>query len=363
MRKSLFVIYYLFFVICLHSQEQNIDDILNYTLSYRGLTKNDITIPIDFYASAEKSTTNDSKLLLPLVRDMMINPNRSKGWLDSISQLEPHNLQAIVTEMLEMSGYPSNLKIHENNFSNKINDLLGMMEEHYWKTVKREKEILKVFSGDELIFLRKNLFSLLEESDNDDGSNFDIFNYNRQRDSSLATSKKTMDLLSRLGKDKISNAALSNFYFCYELFKYVTKHKDELNRYYDTFRTPNKFGVTIELNDKKIIIGGKENNIYKGDYAFIIDLGGDDIYNIENKNSESGDGFSCIIDLAGNDYYTTSSDFALAGGLFSSGFIFDKEGDDFYESIGNGNLGAAIGDSVCCMTKKETIPIKEFHFQ
>src|SRR4030095_13849447 len=256
---------------------------------------------------------------------------------------EPHNLQAIVTEMLEMSGDPSNLKIHENNFSNKINDLLGMMEEHYWKTVKREKEILKVFSGDELIFLRKNLFSLLEESDNDDGSNFDIFNYNRQRDSSLATSKKTMDLLSRLGKDKISNAALSNFYFCYELFKYVTKHKDELNRYYDTFRTPNKFGVTIELNDKKIIIGGKENNIYKGDYAFIIDLGGDDIYNIENKNSESGDGFSCIIDLAGNDYYTTSSDFALAGGLFSSGFIFDKEGDDFYESIGNGNLGAAIG--------------------
>jgi hypothetical protein len=54
--------------------QQDINTILDKTLSYRGLTRQDITIPIDFYASGEKSPTNDSKLLLPLVRDMMISP-------------------------------------------------------------------------------------------------------------------------------------------------------------------------------------------------------------------------------------------------------------------------------------------------
>jgi hypothetical protein len=51
--------------------------------------------------------------------------------------------------------------------------------------------------------------------------------------------------------------------------------------------------------------------------------------------------FSCIIDLSGNDYYTSNSNYSLAGAVFSSGFIFDKEGDDTYKGK-NVTLGSAI---------------------
>ncbi len=54
-------------------------------------------------------------------------------------------------------------------------------------------------------------------------------------------------------------------------------------------------------------------------FDFIIDVGGDDVYNIDNDEENKdgfGNGLSCIIDLAGNDYYTTKSNFALAGALF-----------------------------------------------
>ncbi len=51
--------------------------------------------------------------------------------------------------------------------------------------------------------------------------------------------------------------------------------------------------------------------------------------------------FSCIIDLSGNDYYTTSSNYSLAGSVFSSGFIFDKEGDDIYKGK---NVSLRFGD-------------------
>jgi hypothetical protein len=65
--------------------QNDVNSVLDYTLSYRGLTREDVTIPIDFFSAAEKSPTNDSKLLLPIVRDIMINPLRSMTWLDSVS--------------------------------------------------------------------------------------------------------------------------------------------------------------------------------------------------------------------------------------------------------------------------------------
>lgn len=355
MIKRLIAVYMLLFTICTFAQERNINDILDYTLSYRGLTRQDVTIPIEFFTSAEKSPTNDAKLMLPLVRDIMVNPLRSMTWLDSVMLYTGKDLTELITEMFQQIGYGHVKGDHKFSFTSRINDILDLMEERVEKSHTNEMDLLKVYSMEELKFLQENLFSITEEDDNDDASNFDIFKFNIARDSSIKTSKKAMELLSRINMDKIANENIEDFFFCYELFKYVSDNTDLLNRYYDSYKTPNRFGVTLDIGGRKIIIGGKENNIYSGDYAFIIDLGGDDVYNIERPTpSRKGEpplqggelslgGFSCIIDLSGNDFYTTSSDFALAGGLFSSSFIFDKEGDDIYESKGSGNLGAAIG--------------------
>ena len=346
MPKRLFIIYFLFISACSVSQERNINDILDYTLSYRGLTRQDITIPIEFFSAAEKSPTNDSKLMLPLVRDMMINPLRSISWLDSIMLYSGKDLPETVIGMFGLISCEFILKNNKSGFSNSINELLDKIEEHIEQTKANQEKLLNSYSHNELRFLRDNLFSIIEESENEDGSNTDIFKFNKARDSSIETSRKTMELLAKIDLDKVTNISSSDFSFCYELYRFVSKNEELLNSYYDTYRNPNKFGVTVEVLGRKIVIGGKEKNTYDGDYAFIIDLGGDDVYHFPLEKGDKGGfekGFRCIIDLSGNDHYSTSNDFALAGGLFSSSFIFDKSGDDAYESKGAGNLGAAIG--------------------
>ena len=64
--------------------QQSIDQILDQTLSFRGLTREDITIPINL--DKEKSPRNDAKLLLPVVKDLMQEPLRSFGFMDSVIQ-------------------------------------------------------------------------------------------------------------------------------------------------------------------------------------------------------------------------------------------------------------------------------------
>lgn len=354
MKKSVFL-FCLFTAVCSFAQEQNINDILNYTFSYRGLTRSDITIPIDFYASAEKSTTGDAKLLLPLVRDMMINPLHSMTWLDSMGEWGNFDLEKLILNSFNISGY-------------NINQLYWIRvivrEETYTETLHREiKDIHNfdneltgnIFNKSEVKFLDKNLMSIIEESDNDDGANTDIFKYNAARDSSMLISKQVMDLLSKINQDLIFKNSQNAFKFCYEQYGSLknadekTLNNIELNKklkHYNNEYISGDYYYYSDEDEIRIAIGGSGKNAYNGHFDFIIDFGGDDIYNIDNTDIDKKDlssGFSCIIDLSGNDYYTTSSDFALAGALFSSSFIFDKEGDDFYESKGNGNLGAAIG--------------------
>ncbi|HMQ98455.1 MAG TPA: hypothetical protein PKE39_05485, partial [Ignavibacteria bacterium] len=358
------------------SQQRDINSLLDQTLRNRGLTREDITIPIEFFSTAEKNPTNDVKLTLPLVKDMMTNP------LGSISHGRPNNarmdLMDNLASMTDLEIYEAVSKIMQLRFVNQehifnlfdlwlpravrlydgLNNPKLELTDKLFSMIKEAKHsqdsLTAIFSNSDKEFLNKNIFSILEESESDDNSNFDILKYNAARDSSILTSKKTMDILSKLDLTMMDFSSFNSFKMCNTLYNYV---KDSLkqNSLSDLSRHNNKFvqGDFYYYSDEdgiRIAIGGPGKNIYTGKFDFIIDLGGDDIYNIDHppltKRGQGGvldGGLSCIIDLTGNDYYTTTSDFALAGGLFSSSFIFDKEGDDFYESKGSGNLGAAIG--------------------
>jgi hypothetical protein len=334
------------------SHPQQNPHVLDDALRFRGLNRNDITIPLDFFNTAEKSPTASTKLILPITARLLNNPLQSFAWIDSIGGWNDSDLTYQVFKMHQMSYLYDKPEIYnfryihyrplENSKDFSFNEML--------RGLKRYKDILKKlftnYSSEEINFLKLNLFSLFEESDKDDPSNYDIFKFNKARDSSIAVSKKTMDLLNKLDKKDIYLSSAIAFGCLYELYFYL---KDK-NKNYEKqlikeleIETENDSFLYVFTKDKlKIAIGGKGNNVYKGRFNLIIDFGGDDVYEIEN-NDPMNNGFSCIIDLSGNDYYTTSNNFALAGGLFSSSFIFDKEGDDAYESRGSGNFGAAIG--------------------
>lgn len=334
-----------------HSQ-QSLDSILDFTLSYRGLTQQDITIPVNF--DKEKSPTNDSKLILPVVKDIMKNPMRSFGFMDSVMSYKDSDLLTLINKMFGLNNYPeanSIISIRNDEALSNISLLLNdpesfgnELKKFLLDEKKRENELIKNYSKEDRAYLSKYLMSIISESEDAEGSNSDIFLFNKERDSSIAISRNTMDILSRIDRALIRSNSFYNFKTMLDLYSNLSEHEknNSSNDKYDR-DADNDLIYYSEDDGIRIAVGGTGKNIYTGHYDIIIDLGGDDVYNIDRLTDDLfKNNFSCIIDLSGNDLYTTSSNYSLAGTVFSSGFIFDKEGDDTYKG-----KNVALGSAIC----------------
>lgn len=116
------------------------------------------------------------------------------------------------------------------------------------------------------------------------------------------------------------------------------------------------------------VIGGDGYNIYRGDFALIIDVGGadlydfyeprpgsfrltldldgDDVYRGDRRSQGAGvGGAEVLADFAGDDVYRAES-YSQGSGLLGVGVLYDESGDDFYSSSwasqGAGFLGIGI---------------------
>ncbi|MBS3999398.1 MAG: HEAT repeat domain-containing protein [Desulfobulbaceae bacterium] len=98
----------------------------------------------------------------------------------------------------------------------------------------------------------------------------------------------------------------------------------------------------IDTKYGKFALGGTGKDTYKGDFALIVDLGGDDNYELEVKDKLSNitNPLRLIIDFNGNDNYK-SGDFGLGCGYFGVNAVFDLNGNDKYQA-GNYSLGCGI---------------------
>ncbi|MGH8015237.1 MAG: hypothetical protein ACREBV_03510, partial [Candidatus Zixiibacteriota bacterium] len=91
-------------------------------------------------------------------------------------------------------------------------------------------------------------------------------------------------------------------------------------------------------------VGGPDNDYYTGDYKFILDFGGDDVYDLSyDENNPHG---VIIIDMSGNDSYRSLSNFTLGSGCMSVGLLIDLDGNDRYDAksfgIGSGYFGYGV---------------------
>lgn len=104
-----------------------------------------------------------------------------------------------------------------------------------------------------------------------------------------------------------------------------------------------EFEKRIETPSGVIVVGGYGPNRYRGEFVYLIDLGGDDIYELERTDSPQ-----FIHDLSGNDAYVALTDFSIGSGLFYPAFLVDCAGDDIYSgksfSLGSGlfSVGALV---------------------
>ena len=92
----------------------------------------------------------------------------------------------------------------------------------------------------------------------------------------------------------------------------------------------------MEYEFGEVIVGDTGKNIYTNDFAVIIDLGGDDIYQCGRQTSM----VHLIVDRAGDDVYE-AEDYALACGYFGVSILLDELGDDVYRA-GNYSLGCGV---------------------
>ena len=92
--------------------------------------------------------------------------------------------------------------------------------------------------------------------------------------------------------------------------------------------------ATRETPYGTFVLGGSGPNAYSGDFALIIDLGGDDRYYGRAGAAVGGlsHTVSAVIDLGGNDLYVSSKPANFACGVLGLGALVDVSGDDVYRS-------------------------------
>jgi hypothetical protein len=88
----------------------------------------------------------------------------------------------------------------------------------------------------------------------------------------------------------------------------------------------------------RVAFGTAGADVYRGKFAFILDPGGDDTYELEYDPAHPS---RIIIDLEGNDRYLGLTDAALAAGLWGTQILCDLAGNDTYQAA-KLDLGAGM---------------------
>jgi hypothetical protein len=190
-------------------------------------------------------------------------------------------------------------------------------------------------SNDEVVFLQNQLPKVVLEDTLDEKLSVE------ELDSIQKTEEKlTQELVPIIRKSQYSFISFDDEAPLF--FSDIKSGLDSLRSFLNTPIETNK-AIIWENAELDAIIGGTGPNHYKGDYALIIDLGGDDIYELTRRSNFEN---QIIIDLGGNDKYFALEDYALASGYFGYSVLIDAAGDDLYQgknfSVGCGFFGCGL---------------------
>ena len=182
----------------------------------------------------------------------------------------------------------------------------------------------------EINFLKKYADSIIYSSNIDTDNPFKFHNSTNRLDSIAEVFFNYAELYS---ETNVNNIGFSLYLHFLKLNQLTISNLKDLKKDIKT--------TVIETNLGKIAIGGPGDDTYTGNYILIIELGGNDKYNLieNNKNLIVLSPIRCLIDLSGNDSYN-AGDYALGGAYFGINMLLDYAGDDKYNA-GNVSLGSA----------------------
>jgi hypothetical protein len=211
---------------------------------------------------------------------------------------------------------------------------------------KIEQAVSKL-SEDELDFVKANFPRILLEDVKDEFKTPEELDKEADQEEELA--REMIPYLARIDLDKIlwaGEGLASATQVCVPLLRdYLATTPEFKSLVKDKRDRMNDLIFRLETSSGEIIIGGPGSSRYTGSPSIIIDLGGDDEYNILAPQDNPG-GSSVIIDLGGNDLYKAEDDFVYGSGFLGVGILVDLSGDDTYLtknfSLGSGLFGVGI---------------------
>lgn len=192
--------------------------------------------------------------------------------------------------------------------------------------------VFAVFTDEEKDFLMKHRFELTDYFAED------VYIHSDEDLERLERNRRTIELGSKIDQAKLfeindkTGAFIPDTIF--EVFQWMKEHPDV---------------KSIETDWGKIGFGSEGHDWWRdGDFKFIYDPAGDDVYADGTATANSFDKpVSWIIDLSGNDAYQSTSENGAQGcGAPGLGFLLDEEGNDTYIgqrwAQGTGFMGIGI---------------------
>ncbi|MCF7858621.1 MAG: hypothetical protein K9N07_04775 [Candidatus Cloacimonetes bacterium] len=158
---------------------------------------------------------------------------------------------------------------------------------------------------------------------------------------------RLLNIMKKIDRTALYNAGLINVRLI-EAFKQI-----DFGKYNDLdFAVDGVSGNILYYANTKygeIIIGSSDDNIYSRDFAFMIDVGGNDTYRCRAGGALGvlSNPFSFVLDLEGDDFYFNEDrSISFGSGFLGIGILYDLNGNDVYRGAnytqGSGICGIGI---------------------
>ncbi|MES2765860.1 MAG: HEAT repeat domain-containing protein [Bacteroidota bacterium] len=168
----------------------------------------------------------------------------------------------------------------------------------------------------------------------EDSENLSVFDLKREEEEAFKTAERFFKAAARDSMPLMYSHSLSLYRSLLKLSTMDSELRALLN---DSVKTK-----IINTKLGRIAIGGKGDDVYEGDFLFILDAGGNDRYIAPTFKKEDFVKMPvhAIVDISGSDIYI-GNDYAFGSGFFNAGMLLDMAGDDMY-SAGNFSLGCGM---------------------
>jgi len=288
----------------------------------------------------EKAWAKDDTFKLSIIDDLLDDPLFLPEYTQqTANSVENNQINELYTYIIkQLDGDLKNEQIIKNNKSEEI-------EEKIEQTLDKAEQYRRSFYADlssqeihDLILVAPGLWCESEE-DSLKGSWQKEFNV--AVDTSRVVDKDDLlNIFKKLDKDQLYT---SGYIFMQLVNDLITMDFPDDIR----FKIDGVTGEVLYYQQTKygdLVIGSKDDNIYTKDFAFIIDIGGNDTYRCRAASAlgELSSPFSFVIDQSGDDiYFNEKSSVNFGSGFLGVGILYDLNGNDVYRG-GNYSLGSAL---------------------